>query len=392
MATQNLSPTKLISPKISAPKNQQLPTLPLTANSQVFIHPEHEQGNLIISKPSKKSKRLFLPLILLISTIGLVSSIAILFFYFIPKAQAVNYAKNTKELVSSSSEKLDKVSSSLNILYKARTAQTEDVTLTKVLEANTLKRDVIESNIFKNTQKIVSIIRHNFEKNSNVKGYTVPNSDPSFEIRKHRDLARDIGKKTLEAEKILEEITDLKNQNVPQSAQEVKEDISALEENSSNYIDQANKCSNYYIDVSDASIELQSLANSINTPKDLDTTISKFSALKSKFSNYQDLPEEIESYNNDLVELFTLSATYITEIRDAVKNNDSRLMPNTLLFNSQMQSIATRAVNDEISFWQNNESLSSYDDLSKEHTDLLSSSQKLKDKNYFFFLKWLGVD
>lgn len=390
----NLKPAQTPIPNQQNPVSIQtnsLPTLPVSNNSQVFIHPEHEQGSLVIPKNPQRIKNRFLPLTLTISIVGLLSIAALIFGYFIPRSQAVSYAKSVREFVTESSEKLDKVNSSLDILYKARTAQKEDVSVTKVLEASTSK-DSSEINIFRNAQRVIAEIKQNFEKNSKVKGYTLPSDDPAFEIRQHRELARDIAKKTLEAEITLEKIADLEKQSIPQTANAVKEKISNLEEGSNNYVDQAKKSSEYYIDVSDASIELLSLANSINTPKDLDITISKFSALKSKFSNYQNLPEEIEAYNSDLIEVFDLSATYISQIREVVNSGYVKPMPSSQLFNSQLQSISSRAVDDEISFWQNNESLSSYDDLSKEHTDILESSQKLKDKNYFFFLKWLGVD
>lgn len=393
MAKQNLSPTKPVSPNNPATSSQQLPNLPISPNSHILIHPEHEKGNLIILQQSERTSsnfpyvKVFLTLVILF----LLGTTAAIVLIFIPMSQAYNFASNSKESVTISSANIEKVNGSLDILYKARSgSEPNDITLSDetVLDANT---KMLSDSIFDSAKHSSERVKDVVDKSSHVKAFSVPANDPSIEVRKHRQLASDIATKVTASKTTLAKLVELKNKAVPSQASELKTNLSKLETDTNKYIDQAQKTSDYYVAVSEASIDLYTLASATNTVKDIDSAISKISSLKSEFASYKALPAEMDSYNQDLVDMFDLLAKYFENLKTAVQGQ--KLDPNQQYtsFLLQLQSISAKAVSDEITFWQNNNSLSNYSDLAKEHTTVITSSQKVKDANYFFLLSWIGI-
>lgn len=378
--------------------------LPQSPRTQIFIHPEHELGNLIKSLGSNKTFSISLrPVFLSVFFVVFGVALSVLVFIFLPATRVVSYASSTKEIVTKSSEKADKVNSSLDIFYKARTAQVDgnvtqikDQTVLGVLSDNS--DTSAKTNIFKTSQTILETIKQSVSKQNKVKGFAVPADDPTKEVRNHRDLATDIGVTVAAEKEINDQLLDLETHNIPSSANELKSSIHKLGNKTSEYLIQAQKTSNYYIEVSDASIELINLASGLVnlssvSKKSLEDDISRLTALKSKFAGFgkKQLPEKIEPYNQNLVSVFSLLTSYFTVIRDQFDNPKPTLEAELAQYSTQLQTISHHSVANEIGFWQGNTSLSRFDDLSREHIEVLQLSRKVHDKNYFFFLDWLGV-
>ncbi len=386
----------------NATQPQALQPLPQSPKTQVFTHPEHELGNLIKSVGSNKTFSIsFKPIFLAAFFVVFGIVLAVLLFNFLPATQTVTYASLVKEAVTNSSEKVDKINSSLDIFYKARTAQVDsDVSQINNQPVLGISSRVLTSKtqIFKTSQNILQTVNEAVNKKTKVKGFSIPDNDPTKEVRSHRDLATDIGVSVTSGKEINEKLVDLENNNIPSSAVDLRSSIHKLGEKTSEYLDQAQKTSDYYIEVSDASIDLINLAQNLAglstiTKKGLEDDISKLSALKSKFAGFgkKQLPEKIDAYNKDLVAVFDLLTNYFTVIKDQFDDPKPSLEADLSQYSNQLQTISQRSVTNEIGFWQGNPSLSRFKDLSSQHTTVLELSRKVHDKNYFFFLGWLGV-
>lgn len=395
--------TNSVSPNNPATNSQQFPTLPITQSSQVFIHPEHDQGSLVTPERSsgRKPSGALKPVLFLAIFLVFGVSLALIVFIFLPHTKAVTYATQVKEAVNNSSAKADKVNQSLDLFYKARTAQ-QDSNVTQIKNNQILAATDSPTkidNIIQNSQNLLIVLNEGIAKNTKVKGFAVPASDPTKEVRSHRNLASDISVQVASEKDSNDKLVELANQTTAGETAELKVGIKKLEENTSVYLDQSQKTSDYFVEVSDASIELINLAQNLASlttisKKQVEDSIGSLTALKSKFAgfNKNQLPGKIDAYNKDLVEMFTLLASYFTDIKTQYDNPKPIFTDNSPQYTSQLQTLAQRTTADEISFWQENPSLSRFKDLSSEHTDVLELSQKVHDKNYFFFLNWLGVN
>ncbi len=390
---QTLNPTNPVQTPPAA-NSQQLPTLPVTPNSQVLIHPEHEKGNLVIPQHIEKSKSNF-PFAMTFLALGavfLIGVIGAIVFIFLPMSQAYNFASNSKELVTASSANISKVNSSLDLLYQARSSTGNSgitVSSSGVLGANT---NLTPAEVFFGAVYSSELMKDIVDKSSHVKAFSTPANDPTTVARKHRELAMGIGSQVTTAKQTLDKLIELKNQTVPSQAADLKNNLSNLETDTNDYIDQAQKTSDYYVAVSDASIELYTIASATNTTKDIDSDISQISALKAKFASYSNLPNEMDAYNKDLTDMFDLLSNYFQTLKTIVQGQNVDLNKTYANFTLQLQSISARSVSDEVSFWQNNKNIAGFTDLTKENSNVVSASQKVKDANYFFFLSWVGVN
>lgn len=404
MDNQNSLPSTNISPS-TEPVNQNIqpqinpsPTRP--DDAQIFIHPEHEAGTLEVAKPvgnrpAKKGTDKMLLFLSLVIAVLIVSGSAFVFI-LIPRSQSVSFANSIKDTVSAGSEKAEKVKASLEVLYKARTGEQEDVTLSesqdqeiKLIATGAEKAQTF----FDAAANLVKQTQDNLNQKENVKSFAVPAYDPNQESRKHRELADDISKKAKDADELNRKLVDLAQKSVPEGAKELKKQASDLEEDTANYIDQALDTSNYYIDLSEAAIELVRLASSIYSAKDIDNAISTLSSLKTKFAEYEKtkLPEGMENYNKDIVETFDLLLIFYQDVQGGKLNTEQKILNAYESFVSDLQSVSVKAVHDEISFWQNNEALNSFDEIADQQTDVLKAAEKVKDQNNFFLLEWTGT-
>jgi len=404
MDNQNSLPSANISPSTEPAAQRTQPQMPTTtarpSEAQIFIHPEHDAGTLAIAQsasraPTRKRADKMLVFLSIMIAILIISGSAFVFI-LIPRSQNVSFANSVKDTVSTGSEKAEKVKASLEVLYKARTGEQDDVTLSDSRQGNaTLIATGQEQGLgfFNAAANLTKQTRDNLDQKEDVKGFAVPAYDPNQESRKHRELADDISKKATDALELNNKLVDLAEISVPSGAKELKEQASKLEKSTAGYIDQALDTSKYYVDLSEAAIELVRLASSIYSAKDIDNAISTLSGLKTKFAEYEKtkLPEGMENYNKDIVETFDLLLIFYQDVQGGKLNTEQKILNAYESFVANLQSISVRAVSDEISFWQNNQALNSYDELADQQTNVLKTAEQVKDQNNFFLLEWTGT-
>lgn len=401
MDNQNSLPQQNIATSSSLEQDfpkQPRPSQTPTNDSQIFIHPDHESGTLAVAQqaqPVTRKKKTDLVLIVLAIVIGLlVVAGSATFFIMIPRSQNVNFANSIKDTVGSSSEKTDKVNSSLEILYKAITSQAEDVTLSLSQDFRfiTTKEDSFNG-IFSAASNLAKQTKDNLAQKEDVKSFAVPAGDPNQEARQHRELAQDISEKAEDATELNDNLSDIVSKPVQGGSEKLKIEASKLVETTAKYIDQSTDTANYYVALSEASIELVTLGSSLYSAKDIDNAISKLTSLKNKFAEYEksSLPERIEDYNKDIVDTFNLLLALYQDVKEGELNTEEKIAVAYTNFMNDLQSVSVRAAHDEISFWQNNEALKSFDKLSDKQTAVQKQAEQVKDANNFFLLEWAGI-
>ncbi len=393
---ENLSPN--IKPSTQESPSQPTPSFTRPPDAQIFIHPEHEAGTLAVAQQispktsKKKTDKMFLLLSIVIALLIVAGSG--IFFILIPRSQNVTFATSVKETVSSSSERTEKVNSSLEILYKAITAQAEDVTLSQNQNIRFIstKEDSF-GGVFDSASRLVQQTKDNLSKKEDVKSFAVPAGDPNQEARKHRELAQDISEKAKSAEELNAKLLALINKPIPNGSKDLKDETTKLHKSTKDYIDQSTNTSDYYVAISEASIELVTMASSIYSEKDIENAISKLTSLRTKFAEYEKskLPQGIDNYNKDIVETFDLLLILYKDVNEGKLKTEQQIVNAYTNFMNDLQSVSVRAVNDEVSFWQNNQALNSFDKLSDKQTQVQKDAETVKDNNNFFLLEWAGV-
>ncbi len=374
------------------------PNPTISNDTQIFIHPDHESGTLTVpqqtnSKTPKKKVDLMLVLLSIVSGSLIIIGSAI-FFILIPRSQNVTFATSIKDTVSSSSDKTDKVNSSLEVLYKAITKQEEDITLSQYQDLNVLPTaENSLTSIFNAASNLAKRTKDNLDQKENVKSFAVPAGDPNEEARQHRELAQSISDKSSDANEINQELSDLVSKPVQIGVKELKFETTELIKTTTKYIEQATYTADYYIALNEASIELVTLASSLNSAKDIDNAISKLASLKTRFAEYEKakLPEKIEDYNNDIVEILDLLLVFYQDVKAGKLDTEEKIVKSYTVFMTDLQGVAARSTHDQISFWQNNDALKSFSKLSSKQTEVQKQAEKVKDANNFFLLEWAGV-
>jgi len=400
LSNQNTSADLQVSATSPAQAN---PSFSSASEAQIFIHPDHEKGNLMFSNPTKNSaykKTNNFTLILFSFLIGLlIISASATFFVFIPKSQNVSFAIFVKETVTSSSEKTEKVNEALEVLYKAVTNQSEDITLSSnhglnPTFANAEKLQGLSEAASNLAKQGIDV----FNNKENVKGFTVPKEDPNQNARKHRELAQNISDKAKDASISNKELIELinKNKNSPRGSEKLKKQASDLAETTTKYINEASYTANYYIALNEASIKLSTLAASIysNYSKtDIDNTIGDLTSLKNKFVGYEKdhLPEEMNDYNKDVIATFDLIINLFQSVKKGNLDTEEKIYLAYENFLNDLSAVGYRSVHDELNFWQNNKIINSFEKLAQKQTEVQKQAEILKDKNNFFLLDWVGV-
>ena len=186
----------------------------------------------------------------------------------------------------------------------------------------------------------------------------------------------------------------------------LKGDINQLKSESQDYLSEAQKTSNYYILSSDLSIELESnfdaFALSLQGSSDINSLVSSFDeisndlrSLKSKLEKVSptNLPSEIEDYHRDSIALFDVVINYFDDLKVlTLKGDDKKIINLTIDTSLELNKLVLSGVDHEISFWKNNQTLNSYDNISSSHTEVLKKLETEKDNSNFFLFKFFGVE
>lgn len=387
----------------------------------------HDQPQI---KQLPVSKRLFRRRIFVVSIL-IVLFLGGAFAYLFPKAQSVRFASTTRLSVSNLFTEMDTVDSSLNALFKfSTTGEESDVqlsSLTKsfqkfniILSSEVIQKEEVEdgnefgvrlddliddlSEVFKNLE-ISDRGSVNF--GDKVKGFTTPADDPNKIYRDQRDLAVNVGKSVKSSEKTINELSrNISAKAVPNSLSSLKGDLNQLKSESQDYLSEAQKTSNYYILSSDLSIELESnfdaFALSLQGSSDINSLVSSFDeisndlrSLKSKLEKVSptNLPNEIENYHRDSIALFDVVINYFDDLKVLTLNGDDKKIINLTIDTSlELNKLVLSGVDHEISFWKNNQTLNSYDNISSSHTEVLKKLETEKDNSNFFLFKFFGVE
>lgn len=373
----------------------------------------HNQPQIEQSPIDRRSfgKRIFVVLILIVLFLG------VAFAYLFPKAQSVRFASSTRQSVSDLFTNMDKVDSSLNALFKfSTTGEESDVQLSSV---NGISEEKVEKgnefglrldNLINDLSEIFKDLeisdQGNVTFNQKVKGFTTPAKDPNKIYRDQRDLAVNVEKSVTSSEKSISKLSgNTSAKGITNSLLTLKKDINQLRSESEDYLDEAQRTSEYYILSSDLSIELESnfdaFALSLQGSSDINALVASFDeissdlkSLKSKLEKVKptNLPSEIENYHKDSIELFTVVINYFDDLKVlTLKGDDKEIVSLTIDTSLELNKLVLAGVGHEISFWKNNKILNSYDNISDSHTELLKNLETERDSNNFFLFKFFGV-
>jgi hypothetical protein len=354
-------------------------------DTQIFLHPDHETLKAAaFQTPEKRiNTRLMTIIALLIMLAGIASSF---WFFFWPRSQTVHFAKVVHDSLDETSIKLQSLNKSLKNLYALAENDKSTQILTNVLGVTSTDE------IAEKEKTLTDLFIESFEdalKNTSerghVKGFSTSNSDPNKPIRDVQDAAVQVEKRSSEASGSQKKFSEIIQKELPLAANDIKDDLDKLDNNSIDYIDQASKTGKYYEFWAKATLELESISTTTN----LDLANSQLLNLKSKFTNYKDLPDEMEKVNEDIIDLIDQLINLLKDLRMATSQKAyERILAG---YTNSVASIEIRLDLDEKNFWKSNKSLGNYDDISKQQTDLLKNTKKLKNDNNFFLLDWIGV-
>ena len=377
-----------------------------------------EQGPKFINKK--------LAIVLIISFILIFGGFSFLW----SKSRTVKFATNARETISTLFTQMDSVNLSLSTLYKFITKDDEGIKLTRLTNTfgqfdrvfavvtkveyreeekpdNRLGvrlKDFIKDldSLFKN----LNFTDEKVEFNGKVKGFTTPINDPNKIYRDQRELA---AKVLSSAESSKKEIENLEkkvgNGKVPRSLSSLREDLDELSADAEQYLSEAEKTAEYYVLISDLSIELEGSfeslwlalenVNDVNSlVSSFDETTKKLRGLKEELETLEkdDLPQDIEPLHNDTLALFDLVINYFDGLKVLTFNqNQGAIVELTTKTSLKLNQLIFGAKDHEISFWKNNKIMNSYSSLSSQYTQALKKLEKAHDENNFFLLKLFGV-
>lgn len=371
----------------------------LTHNNQILIHPNHAAGNLKISSPERNTERdKKLIRLTAILAVGLLLVVVLFSFFLLPRTKTAMYAANTSQIVDNLVSKTDDVDQALNVLYQSLTASSaggdQDLSeiKTNVLSANT---SAATNFLTANSLLLLRRAEQITTGSSQVLGFSVPETDPNKAVRVQRKLAENIAKKTSASALVLEQgLQNLIDNQVSPENNPLKKQLVLLENQTETYLTEADKTSKYYVTISDAAIEIYNISNSISSVNDIDESVADLTALRSQFANLgqKQLPEESDELNQDIVAVFDLLIGLFKEVKASSVSDPARLLTSYASFITQARGLALQTAVHELNFWQNNPTLSSYQDLTGDYNEVRDQADKVKDDNSYFLLPLLGVN
>ena len=383
----------------------------------------HDQP-LVAEEPAEKPKNIFNKKIskkaLLVSFIIILLFGASLIFAW-PRVQSTRFASSTRGSVSNLFTNLDSVNSSLTSLFRFTTNNREaDAELSRLnhsfkrfnliikqtadanqkdgeggkdigLRLNDLLEDL--SAIFKN---IEISERGKVGFGGNVQGFTTPADDPNKIYRDQRDIAVKVIGSIEESEKAIEDLEEqLSRRGIPNSFQSLKQDLNELKSLANEYLSEAQKTADYYVLISDLSIELEgnfdSFQLSLQSSASVNSLVGSFDQISKDLKGLKgelevvdnkSLPADIEDLHQDSIELFTIVINYFDQLKVLTLKEDSKgIVDLTNHTSVELNQIIIKGTDHELSFWKNNKVLNSYDSISERHTELLKKLEEEEDKN-----------
>lgn len=337
-----------------------------------------------------------------------------------PRAQTVTFASSTRESLSKSFTELDSVDASLNALFKFATASSDDVQLSRL--TNTFKKmDSIFAQIAKKedeesrneigirVNELVEELSNVFESlqfsergkvsfGGKIKGFTTPADDPNKIYRDQRDLATKVHNSVEDSEKELGELEKNLGKGFSPTLSSLKEELKSLKSKTKDYLAESEKTADYYVLISDLSIELEgsfdSFQISLEATSDINSLVATFDEISKELKGLKvelegvgsgSLPAEIGDLHNDSIELFDVVIKYFDSLKVLTLNEDQKgIVDLTADTSVKLNQLVLKGADDEISFWKNNKTLNSYDSLSGEYTETLKKLEETIEKNDFF--------
>ncbi|MEX0616824.1 MAG: hypothetical protein WD231_03385 [Candidatus Woykebacteria bacterium] len=391
--------------------------------------PKSQDNNPEIQADHPK-KRLLLNKKISFAFLGLLITVGGAFIVVLPRAQTVRFAGSARESLSTSFTNLDSVNSSLNSLFKFATSSEDSVKLTKLTDTfekfdlilgaiteNGPEQKAEDANLGVRLSLLVRTLTGVFQNleiseqgevlfKEKVKGFTTPANDPRKLYRDQRDLATKVLSSVKSSENSLEILEKSLGKNqTPSSLSSLKKDLSDIRESSEKYTSEAEKTGNYYVLISDLSIELEGAFEtfqlSLDSTNNVSSLVSSFDeaskSLKKLKGSLDSIPEKerpkgIADLHNDSIELFDLVIKYFDSLKvSAIKQDENAILDLSLKTSVKLNQLVLAGRDHEISFWKNNENLNSYDSLSDSHTKVLSQLEKTKEESNIFVLKFMGV-
>lgn len=393
----------------------------------------HEQNSTVQSKPVAKSGSV-VGKIFNKWTLGFLVVILVLVvgggLFLWPKAQTVKFASSTRESISGLFTQMDAVNSSLKSLYSYATQSDDgDVKLTKLLDTfenyisvftaitgveaskkeepnNTLRGRLV--NFFGDLEGLIENLEISKEGRvtfgEKVKGFTTPADDPNKIYRDQRDLAMKVISTTETSE---EELKKLEGNlgKTPDSLSSLNNDLSNLKASAKEYLSESKKTADYYVLISELSIELEgsfeSFAMALGSANSVNSLVASYDGLTRDLKKLQKelervdaekLPQGIEDVHNDNLKVFEISIYFFDQMKVLTLNNDEKGMTNLYTQTElKLSQLILSGTDHEISFWKNNKVLNSYEGISKRHTETLKKLEQERDNNNFFLLRWIGI-
>ncbi|HSX57706.1 MAG TPA: hypothetical protein VLE47_00345 [Candidatus Saccharimonadales bacterium] len=369
-----------------------LPKLPPSAPAQIFIHPEHIEGTLKVPIEKKSHPNKGINIVAAFVIVGLILILAGA-YYIIPRTRTVAFASSTIESVGELSGKTDKVNSSLTSLYQSLTQGQSGSAGTTQISDQVLGLQSDLSKKLSDSSLLTLSAAYEATGKTKVKAFSVPDEDPNKVTREQRSLAKEIADKKKDAEASLSEATALTNENLSGKAATLETQLSQVNIDTKDYLSEAEKTSLYYVNLSDASIELYNLSSSLVSPKDIAVALPKLTALRSSFADYDSakLPDQMDSLNKDVVGIFDLLIGFFKEVSSGNQSEEA-LAASYQNFLSSAKTLESQTSVHEISFWQNNAAFSNYKNLTSSQTEVIKKAQEVKKENNFFVLSWFGVN
>ena len=365
-----------------APNNSNQSNVVYPKNTQIFLHPDHEaiKAATARSQGGGINGKLVAFLVLIALSFLVLGSY---FFFLLPRAKTVRFAKEAHDSINSNSSQLSSVNKDLTSLYDKLTGQNSGVVVTD--SEVTAKEN--SSQLLEDINNFMTTLGNSITKKGSVAGFSTPADDPNKPERDIRDLAVTVQKDSDSAQTENDKLSGIISNGIPSEANSIKDKLQNLQTDTGDYLDETQKTTNFYITLADNSIQLNDL---LSTATNADLAIAQLSAMRDKFTSLKQsgLPAEMDKFNGDLINIYDL---LIGLYKDTKNLSVAAQVPIVNRYQADLTSLLAVATEDQISFWKNNQTLNNYKNISADQLGLLQETKAIQNNNNFFLLDWLSI-
>lgn len=344
------------------------------------------------------------------------------FLYFKPKITILRYSKKYLSLLTSFSQSLKKVDSQLNQLSnfvisgapslptKSEVEARQNLNLapdkakylsedSRITGVKTFFSFAAINAYLPIEQKLIPFLKLWGKGEKRIAGLETGEDPAIINVRTMREYSQkcqeEIQNSLLVLDKLQVNVDSLENLPITrQSNQGLKEVVN----DGQNYLNQAQKICHYYLEIAEveleiypATISLVGLVYDLALTENPELHLNRLAEIEAKFQDQEkvidsmpqeEIPSGMENLHQDNRQTVALILEFTGRIKSAIEGTNKKvLLEASEKFTSDSTVITDRARTQEVTFWQNCQTLRNFASLSSRLSQLKSQLQKIKDEN-----------